>query len=121
MLNNNEFFYYDENNEQDYSTEIFAQNLEYEQPDGIGFEQDSFRGRGGKWGHDCKPSHRPCPPCPKPCPPCPKPCPPQHCCPPCCPCPCQCQCRNNNFSSGDDWWIIILLFFFCCPFGGWFW
>lgn len=119
MLNNNEFFYYDENNEQDYSTEIFAQDLGYEQPDGRGFEQDSFRGGDGKWGHDCKPSHRPCPPCPRPCPPCPKPCPPcppQQCCPPCCPC----QCRNNNFSSGDDWWIILILLFCVCPFGGWF-
>ncbi|WP_346877172.1 MULTISPECIES: hypothetical protein [unclassified Clostridium] len=120
MLNNNEFFYYDENNEQDYSAEMFAQDFRYGQPDGVDFEQESFRGKDGNWGHDCKPSHhRPCPPCPRPCPPCPKPCPPcPKPCPPCprpCP-PCHCQC-----SSGDDWWIILILLFCICPFGGFFW
>lgn len=109
MLNNNEFFYYDENNEQDFSTEMYAQDFRYGRPDGVDFEQEYFRGKDGNWGHDCKPSHHrpcpPCPPCPKPCPPCPRPCP-----------PCHCQC-----SSGDDWWIILILFFCICPFGGFFW
>ncbi|WP_346930823.1 hypothetical protein [Clostridium sp.] len=65
MLNNNEFFYYDENNERDYSAEIFAQDFGYGQQDGIDFGQESYRNRDrdrdGKWRHDCKSSHhRPC-------------------------------------------------------------
>ncbi len=121
MLNNNEFFNY---NEQDYSAEMFAQDYRYGQPDGVDFEQEYFRGKDGNWGHDCKPSHHrpcpPCPPCPKPCPPCPpcpKPCPP---CPKPCP-PCHCYPNYNQCSSGDDWWIILILLFCICPFGGFFW
>ncbi|MEW8994477.1 hypothetical protein [Clostridium sp.] len=139
MLNNNEFFYYDENNERDYSAEIFAQNLGYGQQDGMDFGQESFRDRDrdGKWRHDCKPSHhRPCHH--KPCheKPCHDDC---HCCHRCHECHDDChrchrchdchddchrchRCNDcshhNRCSDEDDFFIIILLFFFCwCPFG----